>query len=132
MTVPAASTCTTASTTGHGYVIPAGTAKDWLGEEYRAIAVLLKTTKAISAYSHVHRIFTEAQRLAMWARDQERVESIFYTDAHHVTEWASGGRTSVDNGMLVGRWDHVHRFDRGWRTIITDGVPSWIPPPPLA
>ncbi len=53
--------------TGHRYLVPAHLAKRWAGGDTRIMAVLLSTTKAITAYSSTQRIFTEQQRLALIA-----------------------------------------------------------------
>ena len=58
------------ATTGHGYTLSAQTAKRWAGADTRLILTLLDKTKAVTAYSTGHRIFTEQQRLAIIARDR--------------------------------------------------------------
>ena len=83
--------------------------------------------------SHQHRIFNEPQRLAMWARDQDSDElagtAIYYTEAHHVTEFQDSKQTTVADGALLIRWNHHNRFHRGWTMKMINGVPHWIPPP---
>ena len=121
------------ATTGHGYVIPAVLAKQWLGCDFRAIAVLMKSTREITAYSHLQRIHNEPQRLAMWARDHDSDElagvPLYYTEAHHVIEYQHTGHTTVAEGALLQRWNHHNRFERGWTMKMINGVPHWIPPP---
>ncbi len=56
--------------TSHGYTIPVAVADRWLDPKAKAILVLLSKTKAITAYSDQQRLFTEQQRLAMFARDK--------------------------------------------------------------
>ena len=55
---------------GHGDSIPADVAKKWAGDEARMIAVLLRDTQRIEAYSSTQRCFSEQQRLALTARDK--------------------------------------------------------------
>jgi hypothetical protein len=56
--------------TAHGYSIPVAVADRWLDPKAKAILVLLSKTKKILAYSDQQRLFTEQQRLAMYARDK--------------------------------------------------------------
>ena len=79
--------------TAHGVAVPMDVAKGWLDPEARAILVLLSKTRGIVAYSDKHRLFTEQQRLAMFARDKGcsywGCDSTFsWTQAHHVTDFA--------------------------------------------
>ncbi len=79
------------------------------------------------------RVFSTDQRRAISARDRSCVIPGCHTPArwceiHHVTGWAQGGETDVDNGVLI-CWHH-HRFiDRmGWDIRMTEGVPEVRPP----
>ena len=38
-----------------------------------------------------------------------------FTDAHHVTHWADGGETSLDNCVLLCRYHHRLVHEGGWR-----------------
>jgi hypothetical protein len=58
------------ATTGHGDSIAADVATRWAGDEARMIAVLLRDTQRIEAYSSTQLCFTEQQRLALTARDR--------------------------------------------------------------
>jgi len=75
--------------TAHGVAVPTNLAKRWLDPEARALMVLLSRTKGIVAYSDKQRLFTEQQRLAMFARDQGCSywgcdAPIAWTQAHHL------------------------------------------------
>ena len=88
------------------------------------------------------RLFTRRQRLALAERDGgcrfpgcERPPS--WTEAHHITQWAKGGPTSIDNGILLCRHHHLLVHDHGW--IIrrdpdpgSSGSNGWIIEPPAA
>lgn len=65
------------------------------------------------------RLFSTAQRLALAARDGgcrfpgcDRPPS--YTEAHHITPWSRGGRTDVDDGILLCRHHHLLVHNNGW------------------
>jgi hypothetical protein len=120
--------------TGHGSVIPAAEARRWAGGEARVLAVVLDRAKRVLAYSSTHRIFTEGQRLAMIARDQGCSfpgcdAPPHWCQAHHVTEHAAGGPTSIDNGALLCGPHHREHTRMGWTGSMINGVPHWTPPP---
>ncbi|MFL6128336.1 MAG: DUF222 domain-containing protein [Mycobacteriales bacterium] len=81
------------------------------------------------------RLFTGAVRRALAVRDRgcafpgcDRPHA--WCEAHHIRPWASGGRTSLDNGVLLCR--HHHRLvERGdWQVhLAADGRPDFTPPP---
>lgn len=84
------------------------------------------------------RIFNAAQRKAIMLRDGGCIipgctTSPYWCEIHHVEEWANGGPTHTDNGVLL-CWAH-HRYIEtlGWEVRIIDGVPEikapvWIDP----
>ena len=121
------------ATTGHGHTVSARTAKRWAGHDSRLMLVLLSKTKAIAAYSSSHRISTESQRLALFARDKGCTfpgctAKIQWCQTHHVQEWSDGGPTSVANLTLACCGDHREHQDMGWRAVMINGLPHWIPP----
>ncbi|WP_020576404.1 HNH endonuclease signature motif containing protein [Actinopolymorpha alba] len=82
------------------------------------------------------RFFTTAQRHALGIRDG--MECNFpscdrpakWCDAHHITHWADGGRTDLNNGVLLCGAHHnlIHNSDWQVRTG-PNGRPEYIPPP---
>jgi len=119
--------------TGHGYAVPVAVADRWLDPKAKAILVLLNKTKGIEAYSDQHRLFTEQQRLAMFARDKGCSywgcdAPIAWTQAHHVTDYAITRRTSVDDGALACTANHATFEKMGWKSIMHNGKPHWVPP----
>ncbi len=95
--------------------------------------MLLSKTKGIAAYSDKQRLFTEQQRLAMFARDKGCSywgcdAPIAWTQAHHVTDYAITRRTRVDDGALACTANHATFERMGWKSIIHNGRPHWIPP----
>ena len=46
-----------------------------------------------------------------------------------MTAWLHGGRTDIDNLVLLCGWHHREFERRGWLVRMSDGVPEWIPPP---
>ncbi len=54
-------------------------------------------------------------------------------DAHHITHWADGGKTSLDNLILLCRKHHTITHQTPWQVAIdpTTRRPAWTPPPPI-
>ena len=66
------------------------------------------------------RTFTTRQRTALAARDGgcrfpgcDRPAS--WTEAHHITPWAQGGRTDIADGILLCRHHHMMIHNNGWQ-----------------
>ena len=47
---------------------------------------------------------------------------------HHVEDWASGGRTDLRNLTLLCAFHHHNFASRGWRCVMLDDLPAWVPP----
>ena len=63
------------------------------------------------------RLATEAQRAALIIRDKHCVgcgRSAVWCEAHHIEEWLTGGRTDIDNLVLVCKPCHHNIHDHGW------------------
>jgi len=65
------------------------------------------------------RLFTPKQRLALAVRDGgcmwpgcDRPASM--CEAHHVVPWSQGGRTDIDDGILLCRFHHLWLHFHGW------------------
>jgi len=84
------------------------------------------------------RCFTPVQRKAITARDGGCIIPGCtcppqWTEVHHVVPWAQGGKTHVDNGVLL-CWYHHHTINTaGWAIRMVEGLPqikspSWADP----
>ena len=67
------------------------------------------------------RLFSPGQRKALLIRDQTcRADGCeipgTWCDAHHLAPWSTGGRTDLDNGMLLCNHHHHRAHDAGYRT----------------
>ena len=47
---------------------------------------------------------------------------------HHVTDYAKTKRTCVDDGTLVCTANHALFERMGWKSIMLDELPHWVPP----
>jgi hypothetical protein len=71
------------------------------------------------------RLFTPAQRLALWARDQGcRFPGCRspWVQAHHVVPWQDGGATNLANGLSLCGHDHQGVHEGRWRITIDDAA----------
>ena len=52
-----------------------------------------------------------------------------WCEAHHCAPWSTGGRTDLDNAVLLCGWHHHLIHDTGWTArLAPDGIPELIPP----
>jgi len=119
--------------TGTGALIPAREATRWASADARFYTVLIDKAKTLVSYSSGTRLFTETQRLALIARDRGCsfpgcTAPPALCQTHHVTDWANGGPTSLDNGTLLCGFHHREFDALGWTCQLTDGVPLWTAP----
>ncbi len=99
------------------------------------LAMVLDGEGRVLDLGRTQRLFDRHQRLVLAHRDRGCVfprcdRPAAWCEAHHVTSWQDGGRTDVDNGVLLCSFHHhlVHRGD--WQiTIASDGVAEAVPPP---
>jgi hypothetical protein len=73
------------------------------------------------------RLVTPALRAAVCARDLRCVfpgcdRPSHHCDVHHLTHWADGGETSIDNLVLLCRHHHVLIHEGGW---VLNGAPGY-------
>ena len=80
-----------------------------------------------------HRLATEAQRAALIVRDKHCIgcgRSAVWCEAHHIEEWLSGGRTDIDNLVLVCTSCHHNIHDDGWTVHRNRNGAYELRPPP--
>ncbi|WP_062378158.1 HNH endonuclease [Demequina pelophila] len=77
------------------------------------------------------RLFTSAQRLALAERDGGCTwctAPVRWAEAHHLTDWAKGGRTDLEDGLSLCRSCHLRLHDTDW-SVHVDGPHVWFVPP---
>ncbi|WP_106816701.1 HNH endonuclease signature motif containing protein [Microbacterium timonense] len=88
---------------------------------------------AITSLRIEDRVFNRWQRKAIGARDGGCIipgctVPAAWCEVHHVVDWAKGGPTSVDNGVLL-CWHHHRGIETsGWEVRMVDGMPQVRPP----
>lgn len=83
------------------------------------------------------RLHTPRQRRLIAARDGcciapgcDRPPS--WCEVHHVEPWSEGGRTTVDDGVLLCRFHHMMVHNNGWRVVRSGATYSFVPPETIA
>ncbi|MCR2784502.1 MULTISPECIES: HNH endonuclease signature motif containing protein [unclassified Microbacterium] len=76
------------------------------------------------------RLFSAKQRIAMAVRDGGCMAPgcpvpASYCEAHHCNQWQRGGRTDVDEGILLCRFHHMLLHNNGW-WITRDGLGPFV------
>jgi hypothetical protein len=123
-----------AATLDDGSPVSAATARR-LACHARIVPAVLGGRGEVLDVGRARRLFTGALRRALALRDRgcafpgcDRPSA--WCEAHHIVSWTAGGRTSLDNGVLLCR--HHHRLiERGdWKVhLAPDGRPDFTPPP---
>ncbi len=100
------------------------------------IPAVLGGTGEVLDVGRTRRLVTEAIWKALLVRDAHcrfpgcRRQPIA-CDAHHITHWVDGGRTALDNLVLLCRAHHTMLHTTGWQVRLnpTDRRPEFKPPP---
>ncbi|BBZ44938.1 HNH endonuclease signature motif containing protein [Mycobacterium parmense] len=103
---------------------------------YHYLAVFDKHSSRPLYLGRTRRIATADQRVVLYAKDRGCTHPGcdvpgYWSEVHHIEEWAAGGRTDADN--LTFACAPIHKLvGRGWQTRkLPNGRTGWIPPPPL-
>jgi hypothetical protein len=118
--------------TGHGATITVKEAFTLAGDA-QIQAVVLDSLRKVSEYSSTHRFFTQAQRLAMAARDggcsfTGCTIPPAWCESHHVTDFAVTRKTTIDDGTLLCGFHHREHEALGWTCHMINGTPHWTAP----
>jgi len=101
------------------------------------IPVLFSRDGTVLDVGRIQRFFTAEQRAALALRDGGCIwpdchRPPSYCEAHHLHGWADGGgRTDLDDGILLCARDHLRLHNDGWE-ITRIGTEYWLIPPEAA
>jgi len=122
--------------TGGGTLLPMRDLIRMAGHAYHYLAVFDEHQSRPLYLGRSRRIASADQRVVLHAKDRGCTAPGcdvpgYWTEVHHVDDWARGGLTDIDKLTLACKADHK-LADKGWRTIkLTNGQTQWIPPPQL-
>ncbi|MGI9601334.1 MAG: DUF222 domain-containing protein [Acidimicrobiales bacterium] len=102
-----------------------------LAAQVGIIPMVLDTDGTVLDMGRRSRCATDEQRLALLVRDGVCAfpdcdqSGAGFTHAHHIVEWAQGGRTDLDGLVNVCAADHHQIHDRGWAVGRADDGTWW-------
>ncbi|GAA2637030.1 HNH endonuclease signature motif containing protein [Paractinoplanes durhamensis] len=126
------------ATTDTGHRLSATTARR-LACDARILPLTLDGPGQILDAGRSRRLATGVLRQALAVRDRGCAHPDCdhpprWTDAHHLTAWADGGTTTLNNLVLLCRHHHrlIHHPTAGWKIRLgPDQLPDFIPPPDI-
>ena len=94
------------------------------------IPVVLGADSEILDVGRARRLFPPGMLHAMWLRDKGCTipgcsAPPFWADAHHITHWIDGGKTSLTNAALLCGRHHTIAHQRGWTATATTSEVTW-------
>jgi Domain of unknown function (DUF222)/HNH endonuclease len=122
--------------TGGGTLLPMSDVIRMASHAYHYLAVFDDHQNRPLYLGRSHRIASPDQRVVLYAKDRGCTAPGcdvpgYWTEVHHVDDWARGGQTNIDKLTLACKPDH-NLAEKGWRTIkLGNGQTEWIPPPHL-
>jgi len=107
-----------------------------LGCDATVARVVFDSTSAVLDVGRARRVPGPATRRALQARDGGCVwpgcdRPVSWNQAHHLTHWAQGGSTDLENLVSVCRAHHWKLHEGGWRLIRNGDGMVVVPPVPL-
>jgi hypothetical protein len=122
--------------TGGGTLLPMRDLIRMAGHAYHYLAVFDEHQSRPLYLGRTRRIASPDQRVVLYAKDRGCTAPGcdvpgYWSEVHHVDDWARGGLTDIDKLTLACKPDH-NLAEKGWRTIkLANGQTQWIPPPHL-
>jgi hypothetical protein len=97
------------------------------------IPVVLGSQSEVLDLGRASRFFTPAVRKALVVRDcgcafPGCTMPAVWCEAHHIVPWYRGGRTSLNNGVLLCIFHHDLVEQGDWEIVVEDSIPWFIPP----
>jgi Domain of unknown function (DUF222)/HNH endonuclease len=123
--------------TGGGTVLPMTDVIRLARHAHHYLAVFDTHTNIPLYLGRSRRTASPGQRIVLYSRERGCTRpgcstSGYWSEVHHVTEWAHGGNTDIDNLTFACTGDHHLIGPGGWQTRKRDdGHTEWIPPPHL-
>lgn len=118
---------------GSGTSLSASAARR-LAAEAEIIPLVLGRESEVLDLGRAKRLFTRAQKIALAERDGGCAVGgcpcpPSYAEAHHILWWTRGGKSNLDNGVLLCSFHHHLVHNDGWEIEVRQGIPYFIPPP---
>jgi len=120
------------ATTHHGGLISVQAAMR-LGVDAKVLPVVFDQQLGTLAYGRARRLASPGQRLALFARDKGCTfpgcrKTAAQSQIHHLTDWADGGPTNLDNLAITCGYHNNQAPKHGWTAHLHENTVWWIPP----
>ncbi|OBI11443.1 maturase [Mycobacterium sp. E2327] len=122
--------------TGGGTLLPMRDVIRMASHAYHYLAVFDEHSNRPLYLGRSRRIASPDQRIVLYSKERGCTRPGcdvpgYWSEVHHVDDWATGGMTDVDKLTFACKPDHK-LIEKGWRTRkLPDGRTEWIPPPHL-
>jgi hypothetical protein len=122
--------------TGGGTLLPMRDLIRMAGHAYHYLAVFDEHSSRPLYLGRSRRVASPDQRIVLYAKDRGCTHPGcdvpgYWSEVHHVDEWAAGGLTDADKLTFTCLPNHK-LIEKGWRTRkLPNGRTEWIPPPRL-
>lgn len=122
--------------TGGGTLLPMRDLIRMASHAWHYLAVFDEHSGRPLYLGRTRRIASPDQRIVLYAKDRGCTHPGcdvpgYWSEVHHIDEWATGGRTDADKLTFACPANHK-LVEKGWRTRkLPDGRTEWIPPPDL-
>jgi hypothetical protein len=120
--------------TGGGTLLPMRDVIRMASHAHHYLAVFDEHSSRPLYLGRSRRIASPDQRIVLYAKDRGCTHPGcdvpgYWSEVHHIDEWAAGGLTDADKLTFACRPDHK-LVEEGWRTRkLPNGRTEWIPPP---
>jgi len=122
--------------TGGGTLLPMRDLIRMASHAYHYLAVFDEHSSRPLYLGRTRRVASPDQRIVLYAKDRGCTHPGcdvpgYWSEVHHIDEWAAGGRTDADKLTFACPPNHK-LVEEGWRTRkLLNGRTEWIPPPHL-
>lgn len=119
--------------TGGGTLLPMRDLIRMASHAWHYLAIFDQHSERPLYLGRTRRIATPDQRIVLYAKDRGCTHPGcdapgYWSEVHHIDEWATGGRTDADR-LTFACPSHHKLIEKGWRTTkLPDGRTEWIPP----
>jgi len=105
-----------------------------LGVDAKTLPVVFDQHLGTLAYGRARRLASPGQRLALFARDKGCTfpgcrKTAAQSQIHHLTDWADGGPTDLNNLAITCGYHNGQAPKQGWKAHLHNNTVYWTPPP---
>jgi len=104
-----------------------------LGVDAKTLPVVFDQHLGTLAYGRARRLASPGQRLALFARDKGCTfpgcrKTAAQSQIHHLTDWADGGPTDLNNLAITCGYHNGQAPKQGWKAHLHNNTVYWTPP----